>query len=201
MTRRHIHGSNRAPDPRPAAFALAGLLAAGTLLAGCERPPEEAAASSEVEVQHGPFFPPWVLDVQGAGLPFDAISFKDAGMTQVQPPDRPEVYESIARALAAELEAGGDLRATARHSAVEARPEGHLHCAPRHIYVDYWQSARPARWGFALWSGCTDEQRFARHELPVPAGADDAAMITELSRSIAQTLRQALRTGCFTRGC
>lgn len=179
---------------------MAILMALATI--ACERPPEEATPDEEDELEpHGPFYSPWVITVRGENLPFDEISFKDVGMSSLAPSHRAEIYEAIARSLADELEAHEALSASVRHSEAAARPEHHLHCAPRHVYVDLWQGRQPERWGYSLWSGCTDELRFAWREVPRPAGLDERAMSEEVARSIEAAIHEALRTRCFRRSC
>ncbi len=171
------------------------------LLLACERPSEDELPADDESDPHGPFYPPWVIEVRGENLPFDEISFKDVGMSHVPAARRAQVYEAIVRALSAELEAHEALSASVRHSEAAARPEWHQNCVPRHLYVDLWQDTNPERWGYSLASGCTAEQRFARREIPRSAGPDDRATIDVLARSMEDSVHEALRTGCFRRSC
>lgn len=165
-------------------------------LVGCDDAPEPPEPPRAEE----PRYSRWVVDVRGAELPFDEITFKDAGLSLIELARRDAVDEAIARALADAL--GSDaLSASVRRSEAAGRPESHLFCAPRHVYVDLWHGRSPERWGYSLWSGCADEQRFAWRELEREAGSSERAMIERLAGGVAGDLREALRTRCFTRSC
>ena len=132
---------------------------------------------------------------------FSEISFKDVGLMSVPAPDREGVYEAIAESLAVELghDAALSLPGEVHYSQAMSDPSNHLSCAARHAYVDLWDATAPSRWGYSLWSGCGDEDQFAWREIDRPRDSEDA--IASLTRSIASSLRDAVRTGCYTRHC
>lgn len=199
----------------PHTRAVAGLFALWALLAGCapdapvaHLPMDPVPAEPAVEVDPGPHYSPWVVTLQSRAEPgveqqFDEISFKDVGLSSFTPAERPETFEAIAQSLATQL--GGDaelpLQSHATYSEAMSRPENHRSCAPRHVYVDLWESEDPARWGYSLWSGCGEDDRFAWEELSRTGDAHGGEAITRLTRHIAGSLRTAIQTGCFTRRC
>lgn len=149
-----------------------------------------------VETDPGPHYSPWVVTVGDRDARFDEISFKDVGMSSIDDTDRPETFHAIAESLASQLS-----ESEASYSEAMSRPENHLSCAPRHVYVDLWASESPARWGYSLWSGCGEDDRFAWEELRRASSPDDADAIATLTEHIAGSLREAIETGCFTRQC
>lgn len=150
---------------------------------------------------HEPQYSPWVLEVESAQASFDEISFKDVGLVSVGPGERTQVYERIAESLAHELTGHSELAMSShvRFSEAMSDPSNHLSCMSRHVYVDLWESQTPDRIGYSLWSGCGEGDRFAWEEIERPR--DDSGAIASLTRSIAGSLREAVRTGCFQRAC
>ena len=186
--------------------ASALLLALGAL--GCTADP--APAGHLTRPAREPLYSPWVVELSNATdapMSFDEISFKDVGLREVAAPDRERVYEAIAQSLSAELavsveptEPAETLSAQVSFSEAMSDPANHLSCAERHVYVDLWDRSSPSRWGYSLWSGCSEDDRFAWRELR-RSSADGDGGIAELTRSIAGSLRSAMRTGCFSRTC
>ncbi|MBW2461405.1 MAG: hypothetical protein JRH11_07145 [Deltaproteobacteria bacterium] len=175
------------------------------LLAGCDRcestpDPAPAAEATEATPESGPRYSPFVVEVVGAGLPFEHITFKDVGMS-VAPDDQDFIYETIAQSLSAALgdEQGMSLEARVLYSEDAADPAHHRACAARHVYVDVWHSAESPKWGYSLWSGCGEDDQFAWREFA--ASSPDPASVDPLTRDIAVSLGRALETGCFTRNC
>ncbi|HJL17769.1 MAG TPA: hypothetical protein RMH99_19040 [Sandaracinaceae bacterium LLY-WYZ-13_1] len=178
------------------------------LLLGCdeERPVGRLApgpAPAPIPAPGGPLYSPWVLELEGdAEGPFTEISFKDVGLSRRPDADRERVYEAIAMSLAQQIDADAELalESRVRYSEAMSDPSNHRSCAPRHVYVDLWEGRAPARWGYSLWSGCGEDDQFAWREVRRPPG-DGSEAIASLTRSIAGSLREAVRTGCFTRAC
>lgn len=181
------------------------------LLAGCDRatPAPEPELALEAHEAHetlaegtprGPQYSPFVIEVTGANLPFEHITFKDVGMS-VAPENQAFVYETIAQSLSAAL--GDDqrmsLEARVLYSEEAADPAHHRACAGRHVYVDLWHSAESPKWGYSLWSGCGEDDQFAWREFATVS--PDPASVEPLTRDIVAHLGRALETGCFTRNC
>ena len=164
-----------------------------------DRPAQEHPAAADAP--RGPLYSPWVVRVDDERARFSEISFKDVGLLSVPAPDREGVYEAIAESLAVELghDAALSLPGEVHYSQAMSDPSNHLSCAARHVYVDLWDATAPSRWGYSLWSGCGDEDQFAWREIDRPRDSEDA--IASLTRSIASSLRDAVRTGCYTRHC
>jgi hypothetical protein len=144
-----------------------------------------------------------MLQVKDRKAPFEAISFKDVGMS-VPKEHRQFVYESIAESLALQLSSDDRLPMSSqvRYSRKITKPEHHRHCEAKHIYVDLWHNASSEHWGYSLWSGCGAEDRFAWKKVSAPKGNKDAvASIEPLARDIASSLRQAVQNECFRRTC
>lgn len=151
------------------------------------------------EAGHAHTYSPFALQMRQAGLPFSIISFKDVGMS-IPEEDRAFVYESIAQGLAAALDhPTAPMSSEVQHLAAIADPNNHLHCESRHIYVDLWREA--AGWGYSLWSGCGADDEFAHRAVSAPTDHGAIASYEPLTRDIADRLRDAVRTGCFTRRC
>lgn len=151
--------------------------------------PQQRAEAS----QDGPVYSPFVVGVEGTEA-FTVISFKDVGMS-LNPGDRAYLYESLAEGLAAELRQGAPTLATiVDHDASITDPQAHLACEAGHVYVDLWRAEDG--WGYSLWSGCGEDDRFAHREITAPP-----ASVEPLASDIASQLRVALRTSCFVRHC
>ena len=142
------------------------------------------------------FDPPFVVAVSGQEA-FDEVSFKDVGLS-IAPQERMWAYELLAESLAAELAASDSaLKSQVHYSQAITLPTAHLACGSGHIYADVWRSGE--RWGYSLWSGCGETDRFAWSELPREGEPVDD--IPRLASAMAQDLRRALHTGCFQRHC
>lgn len=142
-------------------------------------------------------YSPFVLQMS-TELPFQRISMKDVGMS-IAPRQRNEVYEHVAMSLSTALAADAELPMSSEvlYSAEDADPASHLACGYQRVYVDLWQPQGQERWGFSLWSGCSEEDEFAHREVQ-RQGPDD---VDALTRSIAHALRKAVQTRCFTQSC
>jgi hypothetical protein len=156
------------------------------------------SASPEPEYFHSPF----ALRLDGGR--FDTIAFKDVGLKRVDGEVDALLLEVIAESLAYRLAAEERLGYTANLDYDEARanPANHLHCGLHHLYVDLWQGEDPARWGYSLWSGCSERDNFAHKELPRPDSGDDLAEYVEpLADSIVDSLVEASQSNCFQKQC
>lgn len=143
-----------------------------------------------------PVYSPFLLHVTEA--PFGLISFKDVGMS-LDTDERGLVYESLAEGLAIALrDHETSLSSTVRHDHAIADPANHTHCEGRHIYVDLWSESEG--WGYSLWSGCGEDDQFAHRAVRVDR-SDRLASLDPLASDIAETLRAAVRSNCFTRHC
>lgn len=182
-------------------LALAGGALWVTAPASVEPPaapaPAHAAAAAPAEPAPTPTYSPFVLQMSSE-LPFSSISFKDVGMS-VSADERALVYEEVAQSLAYALAADPDLPMSSEvlYSEAAADPASHTACGNAHIYVDVWAPAGHERWGYSLWSGCSEEDRFAWHEVDREAEDD----IDALARGIASSLKHAVRTKCFVHRC
>lgn len=163
---------------------------------------ETAAVEAPTVVAEGPadeaLYSPYVLEMRSS-LPFDVISFKDVGML-LATDERDAVYQTLATELSAELAgATAPMSSVVLRSESAADPAQHLYCEGRHIYVDLWQDDASGDWGYSLWSGCTADHEFERGG--VIRGGELLASLEPLADSIADSLREAVETRCFTRAC
>lgn len=163
-------------------------LAAGLWTGGPADRPSETTAPRPVH------YSPFVVDVPGAGH-YDVISFKDVGMS-LPDDERHATYEALAESVRHAL---GEHAGT-RHDEGAADPSQHLSCEGRHVYVDLWHQASSDTWGYSLWSGCGEDDRFALETVERPR-ADRLAELAPLARSIAASLQRAHETSCFQRRC
>ena len=161
----------------------------------------EDSAPTRTAIEKAPQYSPFVVEVSGGGLLFEHISFKDVGMS-VPPEDQTFVYATVAESLAARLteDAGMNLDAQVLYSEDAADPAHHRACAANHVYVDLWHDASSPKWGYSLWSGCSEDAQFAWRELAT-AGPDPAITVEPLTRQIVADLAHAASAGCFTKHC
>jgi hypothetical protein len=158
------------------------------------QPPSAAQATKEARA---PSYSPFVLQMS-TELPFGRISFKDVGMS-VAPEHRRFVYEEMAQSLALELASDEALPMSSevQYSEAAADPAAHLACGVDQISVDVWSPEGTERWGYSLWSGCSEDDRFALEEVKRESEDD----VDALARGIAGALRRAVEAGCFIRHC
>ena len=170
----------------------------------------EALAAAEVTAAPSePSYSPFVVDVDSpspAALPFHLISFKDVGMSLPDDAARQMAYESLAEALSLELaelsqELGASMSGSVRHDHGLTEPTAHLACEGRHIYVDVWRSGDAGPYGYSLWSGCGEDDRFAYNERVVASAEGTPSAMDPLAQEIAESLEDALRRRCFQRTC
>jgi len=174
------------------------------ILPACRTQAEPAPSGAEVravgrQIASPPRYLPFRVDLQG-DLVFHRITFKDVGPGHGRL-DHPLV-EAIAESLSLALTADDQLRtrATVAHDPKLLDPRGHLACEGHHLYVDLWRPT-PSRWGYSLWSGCGESDRFAWNELDVPQRPEVTHLVEPLTRSIAASLRAATKRACYRRTC
>lgn len=179
---------------------MARLFWSWTLLVACgtsapaapaEAPVTPAPVIPAAPESPDPIYSPFVVRVENA--PFALISFKDVGMS-LPADERARVYETLAEGLSLEL---SSLQSIVEHEPAIADPASHLACESEHIYVDLWREDRG--WGYSLWSGCGEADKFGHHRVEVEGA--HLASIDPLATHIADRLREAVRTGCFTAHC
>lgn len=172
------------------------LLVVAVLTACTRSTPAPEATDGAVEAPNASYSP-FVLRMS-AELPFGRISFKDVGMS-LEPEGRALVYEEVAQSLSHALAADPELPMSSEvlYSEAVADPASHLACGVDHIYVDVWAPQGTERWGYSLWSGCSEDDRFALREVD-RVGAED---VDALTRDIAAELRRAVTRRCFVKRC
>ncbi|MFW5968606.1 MAG: hypothetical protein ACOCV2_13865 [Persicimonas sp.] len=200
---------------------LASMLLFSVLLYGCERfssesstedreSPSEAAEDdrarqkadkepTEEDFAYSPFF----LELEGGE--FDTVSFKDVGLERVDGEPDELMLEAVAESLAYELSERSDetgYEAEMAYDEKMADPSNHVHCGLNHLYIDLWQSESPDRWGYSLWSGCSEIDKFASDELPDEhPDADAATQVEPLTESIVDDVVDASEEECFQAQC
>ncbi|NJK89625.1 MAG: hypothetical protein HC923_09605 [Myxococcales bacterium] len=133
-------------------------------------------------------------------LPFQRITFKQVGSHRSDI-DAHLLFEVLAEAVAMDLHEVSGWRAHSSFVPEIADPSAHLACSAAHVYVDFWETASPETgWGFSLWSGCTESDRFALGAV-VSSSEDLVQWVKPLSEEIAGTLRDAQIRSCWTRSC
>ncbi len=185
-------------------FANGWFVDAGSTEEAC---PHHTAPAAEVAAE--PSYSPFVVDVDTTShdaVPFHLISFKDVGMSLPDDATRQVAYESLAEALSLELadlsgDPGAPTSSSVRHDHGLTHPSAHLACEGGHIYVDVWRSGEGGPYGYSLWSGCGEDDRFAYNERVVASSDDAAASMDPLAHEIAESLEDALRRRCFQRTC
>ena len=170
---------------------------------GSRAPSSASAQPIELEVAPNTAnYSPFVLDVQGqsSDLPFHLISFKDVGMSIAPGPERELAYETLAEALSLELASDprAPMSSSVRHDAAQLDPSAHVACEGDHVYVDVWRAGDDGAYGYSLWSGCGEDDRFAYNDT---VAITSTAELDPLAVEIADSLRSALQTGCFQRHC
>lgn len=183
---------------------IAVSLALVVMVAGaCDAENDEADGDhSEDEEFHSPYF------IDGDGdLYFDTISFTDVGIKidESEPADQ-LVLEAITEALAWELAQRGSLDYDTRVEYDESLkdPANHMHCDREHLYVALWRGYEPDRWGYSLWSGCHEQQKFEWEELEDRDDREEVDTVTwvePVAEDIADSVVEAHEEECFSRSC
>lgn len=176
------------------AFGAAGLW-------GCD----SSTSGDDVENEHQEFYSPFVIEGDG-DLRFNSISFTDVGIQQPEPePADQFLLEAIAESLAYEIEGHPDLDFAPRveYDEAQLQDENHLACDRDHLYVAVWRGYEPDRWGYSLWSGCHERQKFEWKEIEDPDSEFDDTIewVEPMTRSIADSIHEAHRQDCFSAIC
>jgi hypothetical protein len=148
------------------------------------------------------FYSPFVVKLEGG--PFDTVSFKDVGLKrESKDPDDP-LLEILSESLVYEFSQQDALDYEARvvYDPKILDVSNHLYCGANHLYIDVWHSSSPDRWGFSLWSGCSDIDNFAWIEVPDTRSAADLTLHVEpLTAGIVNELAKAAASNCFQKTC
>lgn len=136
---------------------------------------------------------------------FDLISFKDVGLDRSDPKPNGPFLEALAQALAYRFDTHDSLAADARlvYNESLADPEEHTYCEKDRLYVDLWHSSAPSRFGFSLWSGCSNNQRFEKTEMPGPSidKAPPENVVEPIAKEIVDSVQSAERRDCYKKAC
>lgn len=200
---------------------VASTLAFAVLLYGCERPagnaavdqdpsPESAEADEAADkddkkglTEEGFAYSPFIVELEGGE--FDTVSFKDVGLERVDGEPDQLMLEAVAESLAYEIADRSDemgYEAQMTYDEKMAEPSNHVHCGLNHLYIDLWQSESPDRWGYSLWSGCSEVDKFASDELlDEHPDADLTTHVEPLTESIVDSLAEASKEECFQAQC
>lgn len=135
---------------------------------------------------------------------FDVVTFKDVSQTLPDPALMTDelMAEGFALALRRTHPA---VMTDVVHEPALLDPGSHVFCDRRHLYVDFWQSPAAAadgpRWGYSLWSGCGEDDRFAWQEINGPAAYGLAEQVERVVDHIASRLGVADARACHQRRC
>lgn len=188
-------------DVKRVAIAVMSLmLAVGPV--GCDEADEQSVPQ---QVDHEEYHSPFVIEGQGE-LDFETISFTDVGLNSPEKgPADPFVLETIAESLAYELnnEEAFDYRGVVEYDKTLKDPDQHLYCDRQHLYVALWRGYEPDRWGYSLWSGCHEQQKFEWREITDDIGddADTLTWVEPLTQSIVDSVVDAHAEECFVARC
>lgn len=130
---------------------------------------------------------------------FDVVTFKDVSRPLPDPALQTDELMAEAFAIALRRSHPG-LMTEVVHEPALLDPSNHVFCDQRHLYVDFWQSS-VEKWGYSLWSGCGEDDRFAWQELDGPAAYDLAAQIDRVVEHMSHRLRVADTAACHQRRC
>ena len=183
------------------------LMAAAIALAGCdkEQADQDEVAEEVQEEAHPEYHSPFYLIGEGE-LMFDSISFTDVGLKpRERTPADLLILEAIAESLAYELKSHEELdfSASVKHDKSLLDPSNHLRCDKDHLYVALWRGYEPDRWGYSLWSGCHERQKFEWQEVPDPHDDDVDAVtwVEPLTESIVDSIHEAQIEDCYSARC
>jgi len=191
-----------------AALALAGCTASD---GGDPSMPVAAAVAPDVETgapvaadAPGHRYSPFAIRLDGHGT-FDVVTFKDVSHPPLDPALQTDELMAEAFTLALRGTHPGLLTEVVHEPAL-LDPGNHVFCDRRHLYVDVWRSPQAApidspRWGYSLWSGCGEDDRFAWQEVDGPAAYGLAEQIDRVVDLIARRLSVADARACHQRRC
>lgn len=185
---------------------LLGIAAAGCLEADGSTPDSaesEEASNEQEKTDSTPHYSSFGVSLR-QGERFDLISFKDVGLGRENPSPTGPLLETVAQSLSYEMRVNGDLQLRPRVFVDEdlADPSEHTYCEANRLYIDLWRSEQPSKWGYSLWSGCSESQQFAWEEVPVPESTDEMTERVEpLTEEIVHSIAVADQKDCFQRAC
>lgn len=172
-------------------------------VAAVDKDKAEQPAVAAQKPQFKPVYSPFVLDIKDKNV-FRRISFKDVG-AKLDQKHATMLYESLAEALRAELSNDPTLSMRAEVSFDKAitDPKNHLACGSDHLYIDFWRSQNPQRWGYSLWSGCGEDDNFAWKEFVYTVDKPGAPVeeIAPLAKNIVSSIKEANAKGCYQKAC
>ncbi len=167
---------------------------------------EQPVAEAEVDVGSEEFYSPFVIEAEG-DLPFEKITFTDVGIEQPVPEEpSPMLLETIAESLnytlmsSDEIEFLGDVG----YDKGLLDEANHKSCDIDHLYVAIWRGYAPERWGYSLWSGCHEKQKFAWEEFEDPLDGDRSDVVEwlePLSEHMAERIMEGYHKECFVAEC
>ncbi len=132
---------------------------------------------------------PFSIAVEGHAV-FQSIEFKHVGEGAMSMEADLEILaESVAEALRSDPLVSTEVR--------YARPHAHHSCGAHKLYVDVWRNAK--KWGYSLWSGCSESQRFGWREVLKVGGPMEQLRV--VGADLVRALRAADRKGCYTKTC
>ncbi len=216
---RRVHGRMRGLTPRfctlvrvnciasktkkTMSYRVFFLVAAFLVAVGCQKMPTVAAVEPDEQPAPQYHYSPFVVQVPDSGMQFRTITFKDVGTHRATPAPDDELLQAVAEAVAHNLQMTPELEV--RESLVSYQeelsdPANHLACETEHLYVDVWDGSD--KWGYSLWSGCSEDDNFDWKQVEIPADSVDLpSRVEPLGRAIARSLVAAHRNGCFTKSC
>lgn len=163
----------------------AWLIAAVLALGACKEAPSVAPSVA---------YSPFTVEVEGHGA-FDVVTFKHVGAQSL--PEPSFHFEAVAEALAMSLERR-DLETAVVYDAKLTHHDAHYACSIDRLYVDFWPVS--GGWGYSLWSGCGEDDRFEWQEFSSTA-TDPTTQMTELADHIGSSLSHADARHCYAKAC
>jgi hypothetical protein len=142
------------------------------------------------------------VELAGPGE-FDLITFKDVGLQRKDLSPTHPLLEVLAESLSYKISdsALGYGPAMVSFDEKLADPENHRACGQNHLYVDVWKTGAGS-FGYSLWSGCGEADKFAWHELDTPASGETLAdQVEPLTKSITESIATAKANQCFQKQC
>jgi hypothetical protein len=164
---------------------------------------DEAASAQDAEKDENPYSP---FGVQlGNGETFELISFKDVGLKTDPSTSRKMLFEAVAQSIAYQLKVDDqfDLQPRVIYDEALADPNNHTFCEKNRLYVDIWHGTSPERWGYSLWSGCSESQQFAWKEIEDERAISKElnAAVEPLANGIVESLAKAAEEDCYRQAC
>jgi len=158
-----------------------------------------AVLGDPTSVVDAPRYSPFAIRLDGHQT-FDVVTFKDVSQRANDP--ALQVDELMAEAFSLALrESHPGVLTEVVYEAGLLDPGNHVFCDRRHLYVDFWRTSASGKWGYSLWSGCGEDDRFAWSEVDGPAAYGLAEQIEVVVEAISRRLAVADRSACHRRQC